>query len=234
MLNNSVKQCGIFCGIALLIPLILTGCLSDGEIPRPSRVQVALELDNVVSSDPITAGDDAMNISRIRLLHGSSFFRLGEDSLYLLQTSQSRAVEQFDSGSENPTPLATGNLFKGEYQLLNIQFPRADSTNSGVVDSVFSEGGRFSIVVEGEYNGESFTYKAARSFETIQNFEPPLDVPEFDESYVFLIYSNVADWFAVTDSTSLLDPSDETNSDMINANIADSFTISLLQDGSGN
>ena len=215
--------------VLIFVAFLLAGCLANNQASQsPSTVQVNLELSNISAANTIVAGDDQIIINRVRLLHGASFFGTGLDSLFLLRNPQRPKVEEFTSQSNNPALLVEGNLIEGTYQLLNIKFPAADSTDANI-DPGFRNGGLYSMLIEGSYNGESFTYNSTRSYEKIHNFSPALNVPEFDAAYIFLVSSDVADWFLAEDGGSLLDPANSENSPIIDGNIAASLDISVVQ-----
>ena len=219
------------CVLGLLF--ITAGCLSQGgETEFRTTVQVGMELNNVDTGEHIVAGDDSILIDQVKLMHGASYFRTeDDDTLYLHNNPQVPLVEQVGSQTDNPIVLDAGNLVQGKYEVLNIKFPRAPE-DTPVQDPDFTNGGRYSLIIKGSYNGQQFTYRSTRSYETMRTFSPVLDVPEFNVGYVFIIRADAADWFRSQSDGTILNPKTSENRALINDNIASSFQITILQ-GSG-
>lgn len=224
MKNLSIKN-SLFCALLCITPLILSSCLSGGENQISSRVQVGLELQSL--DDTLRAGQDSILIDNIRLILGESYLLESEDSLFI-NRSESPSQIDFDEQSANPVLLARGAFPEGTYEQIKLTIPKAPTESSGLIrdHEDFVEGDiRYTLIVEGTYNGETFTYKSERVFEPEFPFQPAIEVPEFNQAFAFLITNDVAGWFL--SGNGLLDPSNPDNSTEINDNIDQLFTIDI-------
>src|SRR5699024_7146141 len=108
---------------------------------------------------------------------------------------------------------------EGVYDAFTFKVIRAKGVENDVkkgepafkADDVFTDGGNYSIVVNGLYNGNKFTFKVAKAFDYKFEFMPPVSVTEKAKLYNLIILTDLKDWFAADDSNSFLDPTNSAN-----------------------
>ncbi len=228
--NRTVLTC--FTVFAALI--LCTSCLPDAADP-PSQLFVGVQLNDIDSI--LTAGEDSLVVNRVRLIHGDSFFRINADStIQLVLERQLTFPPNSANGIEYiypaPRPRSSSVFPEGVYQSLTFKIVRAGAVPDTVPDynpdDVFTDGGNYSLVINGTFNGNDFTYKAARNFIYEFEFIPPVSVTTEPLLYQFLISSNIESWFRNTGGQGFLNPAENQNDSLINANIDASFTIEQL------
>lgn len=221
MKNLSIKN-SLFYAFLCIIPFILSSCLS-GENQISSRVQVGLELQSL--DDTLRSGQDSILIDNIRLILGKSYFLESEDTLFINRGENPRQLS-FDQQSANPVLLAGGTFPEGTYEQIKLTIPKAPTETSALIDEDFTNGDiRYTLIVEGTYNGEDFRYRSERVFEPEFALQPAITVPEFNQAFAFLISNDVEGWFL--SGNGLLDPGNPDNSTEINDNIEQLFTIEI-------
>lgn len=220
MKKSAIKK-SLYGALLIMTPLLLSSCLS-GENQISSQVQVGLELQSI--DDTVRAGQDSVIFERVRLILGKSYFLQSEgDTLFFNQNAQQVGITP---QSANPVLLASGTFPPATYNQIKITIPKAPGSSPGVIDAAFVEGDtRYTLIVEGKYNGVAFTYKSERVFEFDRAFQPSITVPEYNESFGFLITNDVAGWFL--SGNGLLDPREPSNSTEINDNISQLFSFDI-------
>ena len=103
---------------------------------------------------------------------------------------------------------------------LDIKKPRNSLT---IDDPDFRDGSnRYSLVVNGVFNGINFTFQSDEDFQIDVDFSPHLEITSGQTS-VIAITIDFEKWFKGKDGE-ILDPNDLLNTEQINKNIEDSFS----------
>ena len=123
------------------------------------------------------------------------------------------------------TSVAIDNVPHGLYDAISFEIhkPRPNET---INDTDFvagpKEDQRYSVVVEGFYNGAHFVYRSQRSAEVHINLNPPLNISDSLSSYNATIKVDVSKWF-VDQNGNVLDPTNPNNAEAIDRAIQRSF-----------
>ena len=212
-------------GVALFLLLFTVSCLNSGQQEQPDQVLVTFTFNNL--NEEVSAGGDSLRILNLRFLVGPSYLIQGQtDSLALnLNTYQvsHRLLEDETKGLNSGT-------FNSDvvYNIFSFVIKQAtgDETN---IDPAFVDGDadseRYSMIIEGSYNGTEFTFKSTRNFA----FDFPIDELQ-QESVTSLFYNlslstDIRNWFLNSDGSGLLSPSLSSNRSQINDNIASSIQL---------
>jgi len=122
--------------------------------------------------------------------------------------------------------VAVNNIPFGVYDKVSFKIhkPEGDETPP---DPDFKEGDsgqeRFSVIVFGNYNGESFTYRSNKSFQQKVELNPDLVIDENSAPEINVALSvNLNTWF-IDRNGNQLNPFDENNESKIDKTIRDSF-----------
>lgn len=122
------------------------------------------------------------------------------------------------------TEIATGDLPNGTYDRVKFKIHKPEG-NEDPGDPDFYEGPsgdqRFSVVVNGTFNGSPFTYKSKKDAEQKMTLNPPLVVSDTLSTTNVTLVVNPGLWF-IKDGV-YLDPTVEANWDDIDENIKNSF-----------
>lgn len=223
-MQTEIPNQNIFLILAIFLLPFLTSCLPEAGTEQPSDIQIGLQIDGFENT--FKAGEDSITVARVRLIHGNSFFVRGGDSLRI--TGQ-QAQFNFDAASTNPQAILSRTPFpEGTYSELTLKVTRANEGNPNI-DSEFYIDKQSSMIIEGTYNGSEFTFKSGKNYTVPFPFQPNVTVPENNESFIFIISTNMSDWFVDEGSQSLLDPGNADNAEAINQNINDSFICTQNQ-----
>lgn len=125
----------------------------------------------------------------------------------------------------SPNEFSLSNIPVGMYDKVSfvIHKPEATETISDP-DFMLSESGsdRFSVIVGGTYNGDSFVFKSRKSYKQRIPFETPLEITENTESINVTLTVDVQSWFVDEDGINLNPLLDDDESDIEDA-MKDSF-----------
>jgi len=122
--------------------------------------------------------------------------------------------------------VAVNNIPFGVYDKVSFRIHKPESDETPP-DPDFKEGDsgqeRFSVIVYGNYNGESFTYRSNKSFQQKVELNPDLVVDENSAPEINVALSvDLNTWFIDRDGNQL-NPFDENNESKIDKTIRDSF-----------
>ena len=121
------------------------------------------------------------------------------------------------------TDFAIGNIPPGNYDRIKFKVHKIEGSETPP-DPEFKEGTdeslRYSVIVKGTYNSNSFIYKSRKSAHQDLKLETPVVVEENGVANLTIIVDPYS-WF--TDGANILDPADTANENDIDNNIKDSF-----------
>jgi hypothetical protein len=227
---------------------------NDHGHKKPSKLGVYLYLKGgIVPQDldstawlnaTLATGEDTLRIDTMYVFQGNSKFILASRSLpmprirpllYFRTTDLTVFIGNMrpliDGNIHNPVFYNMGKKYAGTYKALHlkmspISYPPVDSNlpflNKKQTKAVF-EGGPYSIIINGTYNDSKFTFKSKKEFDISLKLNPPVHIDSVNDVASITVVSNVLKWFK--NGNSLLNPSDTSNKSVINANIANSFSI---------
>lgn len=216
----------------LLLPFLsifMVSCLT-GSDQNQSANQLVLSLEFTSVNEEIIQGD-TVAIDTLRFLYGRTTLQGANDTLLINDNTL-----QVTHGPTNDETkgLASGTFNADEvFTTLAFEIKQAEQSDTGS-DSNFdeeafiegeSEDQRYSMIINGSYNGNDFVYKSTRNF----NFEFPIQ----DDSggtqgnlfYNLPMKTDVTTWFLNEAGDGLLDPGVSENATAINDNIELSLNI---------
>jgi hypothetical protein len=230
--------------LALSMIGILSSCLSNNNNVPPS-LQVVLQLNgttDMAGSDTVlTAGNDSLTITSLRLIHGKDQLIRQSDSLIFPQPNPVRfSSRQTTAGPQTSNAVYLSQpqrnaAFTGTYEAFNFKIVQAPDSLNQTIPGVFYDGngGNYSMIIKGTYNNAEFTFRSKQNFQQRLDISPPIQVPQQNASVAFIISADVKNWFLNGGGGGFLDPSDTTNTSAINGNIQGSFQIDTKSRGTG-
>lgn len=221
-MNIVTRKSSIFLVFAAVIALFFSGCLGDNDNnSQQSVIEIAVELSGF--GETIEAGEDSIAIEEVSFVQGFSFLEAEEDSLFF---SSQPNVFDFSTGSSEDA-LAFGQIAPNTYSSMEILISQAPEELRSIAPEFVTEDGRFSMIVEGRFNGEDFEFRSQENFEYAFDLSPILEVDEeTQESFDYLLYTNMRDWFISEEGESLIDPQEsDSTRQLINDNISEAFYL---------
>lgn len=207
--------------LSIILLFTLNACLSSSgsNSNAGSRVNVLLNLENV--NDVVTAGNDSLQISVLKFIHGRSAFLSGSDTLYFKQNPKI-IIHQYRQDSVKV--LADGVVRDGSFPRIKFAIEQAPPSVQNV-DSDFIRGDTlYSIIVKGVYQDSAFTFKSAENFISTFELSRPLEAGS-NNLFQYLIATDVASWFLSEDGQTFINPRDPSKAEVINSNIEASFSL---------
>lgn len=212
-----------------IVTLLFVSCLnSSDQGDLPDQIVITLGFPNI--NDNIIIESDTISIVRLRLLVGNVILRnSGSDTLLINQT----AFQITHQLSNNEIRGLASGTFNSDavFEIFNFEIKQAEQSDIGSnsnVDNDFVEGEseneRYSMIINGSYNGEAFEFKSARNF----NFSFTIDNESNSQGtllYNLPMRSAPADWFMSPINNELLNPGNPDNASLINNNIQSSMTL---------
>lgn len=218
--------------LLLSIGLLSVSCLNNANEDQNSSDQLYLTLTLLNANSPVETQSDTLNISRIRLLVGAvSLKNNSGDSL--LVREQAAQLSHTPGNSENKGITAGSFNSDALFNILAFQIKQAESSDmtsgSNIDKDAFIEGDsedqRYSLIIDGTYNGADFTFKSARSFNYELTIQDNTGGDTGSIYYNLNLKTDVSSWFINPQNGGLLDPREADNASMINMNIKNSATL---------
>ncbi len=199
--------------------LLLTAC----ETTEPDQTNLSLSF-ATDSNLPKSTGDD-LQLQEVKLLIRNIKIKnqSGEDSLHI-KTGPMVVQLNLQGGL---TEFSSSEIPQGTYNRVRFEIHKLEDSETPP-DQEFKEGSesskRYSIVVKGTLNGESFMYKSKKSAVQDIKLEEDLVVEENADANL-TIKVDPFSWFYQGDL--LLNPNDSANDDKIDNNLKNSFNIAF-------
>lgn len=210
---------------ALVISAI--GC-GDSDISNPNStasdksVSISAKVDNTIDNP----AEDIL-IEEAKALITEIEFEL-EGSGIEHEIKPGPVVVHFNT-SGGMTTFTTGNVPAGVYNKVKFQLHKPEDTEP-IPDPEFREGTsgnlRYSFIIKGKYNGNSFVFKSRKSINLVINFSTPVNFREAGRNITIII--NTSSWFKNGNIT--LDPRDPSNENEIDDNLKNSFRRAFRDD----
>jgi len=211
----------------------VTGCNSLGSNAPVTR-KVGVIMKAVTGSTPVyanpygmaeqagTQAGSTISLSKVKLFVKKLELKsVSEDSLDF-EAKKLVVVLPLDTTS---VTLSTAQVPAGTYDKFEIHINKPSPQDStldrdlvqGAPDSL-----RYSMIINGMYNGQPFTYKSHHNFEIELELNPPLVVTDTTMSVNVRLLVKTTAWFHDR-SGALLDPTDPANAVQIDQSIRRSF-----------
>ena len=217
----------------LLLPvllLFLNSCLtSNQEADTSNRLVITFQFAGI--NDEMVVQDDTLRIRNLRFLYGQTTVNNSNDTL-TINDNIIQVTHQLSNSEVKG--LANGTFQSNEvYSSLNFEIKQAEQPEEGDgsnfdVDA-FIEGDadnqRYSMIIEGSYNGDSFVFKSTRNFNFTFPIEDNSNGTAGNLIYNLPMRTDVSGWFANTAEGGLLNPADPSNATAINNQIESSVIL---------
>jgi hypothetical protein len=222
--------------ILLVTALFLGSCLNGSE-QNEQRDQLTLTFNLENANNEITSGEDTLSINLVRFLVGNNYlYNDTGDTLLINQNVFQLNYSTTDGLSQEVIQIAQGSFDSDAvYRNLNFEIKKAEanySQNPDIDDAFTEDGGelenqRYSMIIDGSYNGEPFTFKSTRNLAYSFTFPDLTGGQSGNLIYNLFVKTNVENWFLNSDATALLDPLQSSNEGTINDNIETSIALDL-------
>ena len=216
----------------LLLPFLaifFASCLDSTQPDQDNQLVLSLELTDI--NDEIVSGEDTVNIAQLRFLYGETNLRNSSDTL-VINENILQVSHQFSNNELKG--LARGTFESDEiFNRLIFEIKKAEQSDTGqgsnFNEDAFIEGDsenqRYSMIINGAYNGNEFTYKSTRNFDFEFIIQDDSNGTAGSLLYSLPIKANVTSWFVNETNDGLLDPRVPDNAIGINENIQQSFSL---------
>lgn len=204
----------------------VAGCSNDPISPSASSLNTEGNLTLSVMSDESVIDAGEIIITEAKCL-------IGEVELETEPSSESIHLQinpfAVNLNSLNSAQLvASVNIPEGTYNKIKFQIHKPED-NETPPDPEFKTGEsgnqRFSVIVKGIYNGNSFVYKSRKTANLVFSLSNSLLIQQGSRNLTMII--NPSQWFI--DGSSILDPRESSNENKIDNNIKNSFR-SIIRD----
>ena len=215
-------------GILMAGAVLLSSCDTVGPQSDSGVARVTLSLVTTGNGTASKGASQSIDITSAKILLRTIQFHArdddsGSDSLEF-RTAPIVAQLSLDG---TPTELAVADLPLGSYHKVSFRIHKPDD-NEMPPDPDFKIGTsgneRFSIIVEGSFNGQPYIYRSSKSMHQIVDFEEDLVIDENTGDANVSLLVNLSEWF-VDRNGQVLDPNDTSkgNESRIDKSIRDSF-----------
>lgn len=213
---------------AVLTTFIAAGCsISDSNNNAPKPVNVNMQV-ATAGSAPVApkATSSHVTLSSVKMLvEELELESVEEDSLDF--EIENQVIQLPLDGS--PYQLAAADIAPGMYDEFEMEIEGLDDDDN-VNDPDFTEGSEeTSIIIEGSYNGEDFSFQSEEDFEIEFEFNPPIQIDENTTNVDINLIVDINSWF-LDEAGNDLDPTDPDNKEQIEENIEKSFKAEKDED----
>ncbi len=210
----------LFILIFLLVLIFLTGCDENGGITIPSgatQLTVSTKSDNSLNNPPA-----AVLITEVKAIISEVQFE--QESNQKNQTiTFSPFVVHFNSDG-SLKEMTTDYIIRDFYTKIKFQIHKPDN-NENPSDPEFVSGTqRYSFIIKGTYNGNSFVYKSKSSTNIVISFSQTINI-NLKQMNITVAFNELG-WFK--NGQVDLDPNNPQNESMIDNNIKNSFKIAFI------
>lgn len=227
MKNFDLTKLVLLFGVLFLLLLQMTGCGDAGVMTPGSKssdnATISLKGDDNAFDDPA----DVIVITEAKALLREIEFEL-EGSGIEHEINAGPIVVHFNFSGAVETILA-GKIPAGIYNKVKFQIHKPED-NETPPDPEFKEGTsgnqRYSFIIKGTFNGNSFVYKSRKSVNIVVNFSTPVNFQETGINLTMIFNSSI--WFK--NGNVYLDPRNSSNDDLIDDNLRNSFKRAFKDD----
>lgn len=215
--------------IVVVVSLFLIqGCLPE-DAPVPKRIAIQFNVTNVGTS--VEREGNSVNVETIKIM--MDHFILSTDGEARLEANRPSILRYRDSDTGN-APVFAGQLGFDFSTFTSIEmFIQQPDPQDNIPDrDLIDDGERYSIYMEGTYNGEAFEYQSKFTFNELLDFSSAVTIDGEEETLLILLLSDVADFMIDPETGQVLDPRQEENTDTIASLISQSFSVEASAEAS--
>lgn len=208
-----------FASLLITFSLIFSACDDGGGITVPSGV-TNLSV-SMKSKDNLAANsNDVIVITEAKAIVANMDFEIeGTSNIQRMEIGSFIMNLGLDGSLKS---IKTGYIFKDNFTKIKLQVHKTEETETPE-DPEFKAGTaenlRYSFIVKGTYNGNSFVYKSKKSFLIVVGFPQTINVNLTDMNITVLFDKQT--WFK--NGNTILDPNNVQNETLIDENIRQSF-----------
>lgn len=220
-----------FLSIAVVILglFLIQGCLPE-DAPVPKRIAIQLNIDNVGTS--VEREGNAVNIEVIKIM--MDHFILSTEGEARLEANRPSILRYRKADAGSNAPVFAGEIGFDFNTFTSIEmFVQQPDPQDNIPDrDLIDDGERYSIFMEGTYNGEPFEYKSKFTFTELLDFASAVTINGEEETLFILLRSDVQDFLIDPETGQVLDPRDADNADTIDSLISESFSVEASSEAS--
>lgn len=188
----------LYFAVALFGTFMLSGCMDSGDDKISSSIEFAFRVDagqNVYRFDStLTSGLDSLSIHKVRFVFGGDSVTVNDTTLAVIKDkSLWKSFSVPNMLHRNPIRLFLSHQTL-KYSQFIFSIAKAPEGAVNIDNDFISGGHHYSLIVNGTYNGDSFTYKSEVPITKTFNFGP-VNLPRYNAHYLLLIEANVLNWF---------------------------------------
>ncbi|HYW34379.1 MAG TPA: hypothetical protein VE868_03130 [Balneolaceae bacterium] len=215
----------IIFAVTIVISLMLTGCLGSNNSRVSSQVQFGFQATNFDSTLVSANDSDSISVDRIRFVYGNGSIGINDTTAAVYQNKSNWRQYSVKATGSNPILLFRTRA-AGMYSNFVFSVQKAPK-NDASIDPDFTGSDRYSMIIDGTYNGTGFTYKIASAFQRSLPITPVANVPKYNASYIFMVKTDVQNWF-VNSNGGFYNPNSTSDTTSINQQIMGSFHLQTI------
>ncbi len=208
--------------LSAITAFVMSGCDENGGITVPSGVSnltVSVKSDdNILDNITITEAKALItNVEFEKLSNGKD--ELHQPGPFVFQFNLAGAIKE----------MGTQYIIRENYTKIKFQLHKPEETENPS-DPEFKEGTgisqRYSFIIKGTYNGNSFVYKSKQAASLVINFDKTENI-NLKQANITVLFNKLK-WFK--NGTTELNPNDPQNAALIDNNIKTSFSKAFRDD----
>lgn len=227
MKNFDLTKLVLLLGVLFLLLLQMTGCGDAGVMTPESKSSDNASISLMADNNSLDNPADVIVITEAKALLREIEFEL-EGSGIEHEINAGPIVVHFNFSGVVET-ISTGKIPAGVYDKVKFQIHKPED-NETLPDPEFKEGEsgnqRYSFIIKGTFNGNSFVYKSRKSANLVVNFSSPINFQETGINLTMIFNSGI--WFK--NGNIYLDPRNSSNDDLIDDNLRNSFKRAFKDD----
>lgn len=196
-----------------LITLSVMSCSENSTEPESANFSVSFGIDRTLQKQNL----EGVEIKHVKILVRSLKLTTGQGDDSNIKTDPF-VVELDPNGNVNT--VAVANMANNSYDKIKFEIHKLDSLATPPDPDFKDESGRYSVIVEGVYEGLDFTYRSNKSAKQIIQLDDPVSLEKDGILNVTLMVNPYA-WFIKKGEN--LDPTQEGNENDIDNMIKDSI-----------
>lgn len=202
----------------VLLPLflLLDGCIATSDPTIARDVEYLFNVDNVGKT--ITAGEDSIAVSEIKLLADKFNLVLNDDAL--LQPDVDALIMAFSAQNQGADELVFSALIGYEdmeiFKGFELFIAKANDEDDIRDTDFFGDNTNYSLIIKGDINEESYVYKSDVQFQKTFEFEE-VKLTDTKSTLVLRVLLDVEDILIDETGNEIIDPRNSGNQAVIDS-----------------
>lgn len=227
--NRSLRSTVLMAALFITLLATASGCGENSSAVNSSTGSNGTDGNTSVS---VMLDNSATNPAEISITEAKALITEVELETEPSGTSQhiriTPFVIYFNTGGAVVT-VTSGNLPSGTWNKIKFKIHKPEDTEQ-IPDPEFREGSsgnqRYSFIIKGTYNGNSFVFKSRKSVNMVINLATPIVTGNGSRNITIAV--NPGLWFK--NGTVIIDPGNPENTDIIDDNLKNSFRRAFKDD----